>query len=332
MKIAIIGSGSWGTALAAKSCLAGNETRLYCRNANLCSKISRTGENPDYLPGVKLPDTLQVYADPVSVMSEADIVFIVTPSIYVRETLLVLEPLFTKNMKVVCCAKGLERSSGKRLSEVLEEEIGHRTTHLAVLSGPNHAEEVGRNLPATTVIASADEETARTVQEALSSDLFRIYINTDMIGVELAGTTKNIIALAAGISDGLALGDNCKAALLTRGLHEMTKFGLAFGARPETYAGLAGMGDLVATCISGHSRNRSAGAKLAAGESMDYIVKHTNMVVEGFYAVPAVHKTALERQVDMPITRALYEVLYENKSPRQALNELMTRSLKNEVN
>lgn len=331
MKVAVIGSGSWGTALAIKAVAGGNRTYLYCRNAQAAAEMRVSRQNKRYLPEASLPLELQISSDLVTVLAEADIILMVTPSPYVRETLRIMEPLLTKKMTVVVCSKGLERNTGKTMSEVMEECIGHITTRLAVLSGPNHAEEISLGLPAATVVASSSKDVCTLVQRALNSETFRIYANEDVTGVELAGTTKNIIALAAGIAHGMGLGDNTKAALLTRGLHEMTKFGIAYGAKRETYAGLAGMGDLIATCMSPHSRNRTAGQKLADGYSMDYIINHTNMVVEGFYAVDTVYKAACDKGIDMPITQALYGILYEHKNVRAALYELMTRELKDET-
>jgi len=331
MKIAIIGAGSWGTALAKKACEAHNDTYLYCRNAMRAAEIMATRENKAYLPGVCLPETLRVSADMVEVIEGASIILLVTPSAYVRETLLVIEPLIKKEMIIVSCSKGLDRSSGMRISELMVDCLGHITSNLVILSGPNHAEEIGRDLPAATVVASRNIAASKTVQKALNSAAFRVYINEDMTGVELGGTTKNIIALAAGIADGMQLGDNLKATLLTRGLHEMTKFGVYFGARRETYAGLAGMGDLIATCMSPHSRNRKAGQKLADGETMDYIMNHTNMVVEGFYAVPLVYEIAKRNGIEMPITFALYDVLIHNKPVKDVITDLMMRSPKDEM-
>ncbi|WP_251440534.1 NAD(P)H-dependent glycerol-3-phosphate dehydrogenase [Veillonella intestinalis] len=331
MKIGIIGSGSWGTALACKAAQAGNEAWLYCRREEQVQALRATRENVTYLKGVMLPDSLQISSDLATIAKDSDILLIVTPSIYVRHTLEQLHSFVNKSTTVVICSKGIERETGKRLSEVAKEVLSSITDRLAILSGPNHAEEIGRDLPATTVVAGTSKETAEFVQKALSTHNFRVYVNEDMTGVELAGTTKNIIALAAGIADGMALGDNCKSALLTRGLHEMTKFGVALGARRETYAGLAGMGDLIATCMSQHSRNRAAGQKLANGETMDYIMNHSNMVVEGFFAVKTVYEVAQAKQLDLPITSVLYEVLYHQKAPQEALMDLMGRNLKDEM-
>lgn len=331
MKVCVIGSGSWGTALAIKSNLAGNDTSLYCRRPEMVEDILNHNENRQYLPGVTLPNTLTVSNDLKSSIIDANLILMVTPSIHVRSALASVKPYVNKEQIFVLCSKGVERTTGKLLTTVMMEELQDVGCELAVLSGPNHAEEIGRNLPAAAVVGTHDLRVAAKVQEALHSQEFRIYTSDDIVGIELAGATKNIIALAAGIVDGLGLGDNCKALLLTRGLHEMTRFGVALGARKETYAGLAGMGDLIATCMSQHSRNRSAGQQLADGKSMDYIMNHTNMVVEGFFATSIIRTMAQKHGVDMPITESLYEVLYEQKSPKLALQELMSRNSKIEL-
>ena len=308
MNVVVIGSGSWGTALAIKSVLAGNTTTIFCRRPEFADKLAKDLENKDYLPGVKLPEELQYSSDLEACISNAEVVLMVTPSVHVRTSLEAIKPYAHKNQAYILCSKGVERTSGKLLTTVMKEVLGSVGCNLAVLSGPNHAEEIGRNLPAASVLSTENLEVATTLQKALCSQNFRIYANTDIIGVELAGATKNIIALAAGIVDGLAL-----------------------GAQKETYAGLAGMGDLIATCMSPHGRNRAAGQKLAAGKTMDYIINHTNMVVEGFFATDIIYKMACKHQIEMPITKALYEVLYEKKSPSIALGELMGRDIKIEV-
>ncbi|KGF47473.1 glycerol-3-phosphate dehydrogenase [Veillonella montpellierensis DNF00314] len=327
MKVAIIGSGSWGTALSIKSVEAGNDTYLYCRRPEFANLLTNRRENTEYLPGVMLPTALSITSSSEEALRDVQIVLLVTPSVYVRTTLQSIKKQIPKHAVLVLCSKGIDRSSGTLLLKVIEEELGD-DCHLAILSGPNHAEEIGRGLPAATVVAAKDMTIAKQVQGALNSSNFRVYVNDDYIGLELAAATKNIIALAAGIVDELQLGDNTKATLLTRGLYEMTKFGVAFGAKKETYAGLAGIGDLIATCMSQHSRNRAAGQQLAMGQSMTDIMGQTNMVVEGFYAVEIVHRMAMEHDVDMPITQALYDILYNHKTPLEALAELMQREMK----
>lgn len=331
MKVAIIGAGSWGTALAVKACAAGNETVLYHRDSDRAKIMRESRKNPDYLKDVTIPNSLIISSDLEYTLKDAQIVLMVTPSQYARATLVEMKPYMNDCMHVVCCSKGLERETGKRMSQVMEEELKGITEHIAILSGPNHAEEIAIDMPAMTVIGTRNSEEGHFIQSHLSSSLFRVYTNLDMIGVELGGTTKNIIALAAGIIHGMNLGDNIMAALLTRGLHEMTRFGLTYGAKRETYAGLAGMGDLIATCMSKNSRNRSAGIKLAQGMTMKEIVESSNMIVEGFVAVLAVYDEAQRKKIDMPITTAIYHVLMGHMTSQEALELLMKRALKDET-
>lgn len=330
MKIAVIGSGSWGTALALKGIEAGHQVTMYCRTEEKANYLREYRINP-YLPEVVLPSSLEFQHSYKATLADAEVVLLVTPSSYVRSTLRELKQHLQPSMIIVGCSKGLEKDSEKRLSLVIEEEVQGLVKATAILSGPNHAEEVGRNLPAATVVASQHEGAICTLQKALGGPTFRVYGNTDVIGVELGGATKNIIALAAGIAHGMHLGDNLLAALLTRGLHEMTKFGVAMGAKAETYAGLSGMGDLIATCMSPHSRNRRAGHKLADGETMEGIINHSQMVVEGFFAVRIIYDLAKAKGIDMPITNALYEVLYHKVPPAEVLMQLMMRDVKQEV-
>lgn len=297
MNIAVIGSGSWGTALALKGVAAGHNVTMYCRTEEKANYLREYRRNP-YLPEVELPSELSFFHSYEQTLDRAEIVLLVTPSSYVRSTLQDIRAYMTEDMVVVGCSKGLEKETEKRLSLVIDEEVGAIVEATAILSGPNHAEEVGCNLPAATVVASTSEEAIHRVQQALGSSSFRVYGNTDVVGVELGGATKNVIALAAGIAHGMQLGDNLLAALLTRGLHEMTKFGVAMGAQAETYAGLSGMGDLIATCMSPHSRNRRAGQKLADGETMEEIIEKSQMVVEGFFAVRIVYDLAKAKGVE----------------------------------
>lgn len=328
MKVTVIGAGSWGTALALKAVAAGNETVLYCRRPEAAQTMRKSRENKDYLPGVDLPLALEIESDLSKALAASRLVLVVTPSTYVRQIARAMEPYIQENMVLILCSKGLEKESAKLLTTVLEEELGHRTSHIGALSGPNHAEEISRDLPAASVVAAQSLDLAREVCQALKSSHYRLYASDDIIGLELAAATKNIIALASGILDGLDLGDNAKAMLLTRGLHEMTRFGIALGAKRETYAGLAGMGDLMATCNSRHSRNRNAGVALAQGKSMEQITGSTNMVVEGFNAVSIVYQKAQDLGIDMPITEALYDVLYKGLSPKEGLALLMARDIK----
>lgn len=330
-KIAIIGSGSWGTALAIKAVNGGNDTYLYCRTPSVADTIRTNKENTEYLPGVAIPDDLHVVTSVKEAVEGARIVLLVTPSSFVEEAAQSIKPYVSEDAIVVIASKGLHRQTGQLLTSIVEEVLHDNGCGIAVISGPNHAEEVGAGLPAAAVIGCDSETQAVVVQEALKAPDFRLYTSTDMLGIEIAGATKNIIALAAGIVDGLQLGDNCKALLLTRGLHEMTRFGVHLGAHRETFAGLAGMGDLVATCMSQHSRNRWAGQQLSTGLARDEIIGTTNMVVEGFVAVDIVYKKAQEQEVPMPITEALHQLLNGQITAQEALNELMTRHSKGEI-
>ena len=330
MKIAVIGAGSWGTALAIKACEGNNETILYNRDLGAADYMTRYRHNPSYLKDVNIPDALRITDSYEEALRGAEGVLIVTPSQFVRDAAHAIKPFIAEETMVLCCSKGLERATGMRMDEVLEDELSSVTTRIGVLAGPNHAEETAINLPAAPVVASKDVETAKAFQEALSTPTFRIYTSTDVVGVELGGTTKNIIALAAGIAYGMNLGDNLSATLLTRGLVEMKRFGLHYGAKAETYHGLAGMGDLIATCMSNNSRNRRAGVKLAAGETMKEIIENSHMVVEGFFAVPAVYEVAKREGIPMPITESLVQVLEGTLSPKDALLQLMTRDKKEE--
>ena len=330
MKITVFGAGGWGTALAATLAQRHTEVWLYARNVDLVSSLRQTRCNQRYLPEVFLPDSVQILADAAVAIKDAAILILATPSHGVRLAARQIAPLLPHGCKLISVAKGLETDSCLRMSEVLLQEIPALTGRLAVLSGPNHAEEVGRKIPSAAVVASKDRELAEQVQDALMTDYFRIYTNHDVAGVELAGALKTIIALAAGVADGLGFGDNTRAALMTRGLTEMARLGAACGAETATFSGLAGLGDLIATCTSPHSRNRRAGLAIAAGRTISEIQADSGMVVEGVRATDAAWKLAQAKGVAMPITATLYQVLYENLSPHAAVMELMTRGRKHE--
>ena len=331
MNVVVVGSGSWGTALAIKSVLAGNTTTLYCRRPEFADQLAKDLENKEYLPGVTLPNELVYSSDLATCIKGADIILMVTPSVHVRTSLESIRPYAHKEQSYILCSKGVERTTGKLLTTVMREVLGTVGCNLAVLSGPNHAEEIGRDLPAASVLSTEDLDVATMLQKALCSQNFRIYANTDITGVELAGATKNIIALAAGIVDGLKLGDNCKALLLTRGLHEMTRFGVALGAQKETYAGLAGMGDLIVTCTSMHSRNRRAGILIGQGKSLEETLEEVKMVVEGITATEVAYEVSKKLNVDMPITSAIYSILHSNLNPNEVVIDLMMRNKTHEM-
>ncbi|MBP2640893.1 MAG: hypothetical protein H6Q66_1844 [Firmicutes bacterium] len=331
MKIAVLGAGSWGTAMAVMLGQKHETVILWARKPALAELIQNTRQNREYLPDIVLPDTVTVTSDLIAAVRGAEIVVLATPSHAIRETAATLRPYIGLQTILVSAAKGLELGSLKRMSEVLAEELPAQANNIAVLSGPSHAEEVGLKQPTTTVVAAPSQRIAEAVQDAFMMPYFRVYTNPDIIGVEMGGALKNIIALGAGIADGMEFGDNAKAALMTRGLAEITRLGIAMKANPLTFAGLSGIGDLMVTCTSQHSRNRRAGIMLAQGKTVEEIQSQTNMVVEGIRSTLAAYELARRFQVEMPITEQIYQVLYRQKSPKEAVLELMTRSKTHEM-
>lgn len=305
--------------------LRGMSTVLLCRRPEQAAAIAAGHRNPDYLTDLELPPALEagVYAD--HDLSQTDLLIMAVPSRAFRDVAGGLVDRLPDGIGVLSLTKGVEPDSLQRLSTVLEEVWAARRPRVAVLSGPNHAEEVSRDQPTATVIASRDMDHARALQQLLTSDNFRAYVNDDLIGVELASAVKNIIALATGMGDGLGFGDNARAALLTRGLAEMARLGTAMGARLETFAGLAGLGDLVATCTSRHSRNRRAGELIAQGHSPAVVEAEMGMVAEGLTAAPAVLSLARSMDVEMPITQSVVAIIKGEKDARACVRELMTR-------
>ncbi len=331
VRVAIVGAGGWGTALAVMLAHHGREVALWARRSEHAGALRSTRVNATYLPKVALPESIQI-TDDLTDIAAAPFIILAVPSQALRQTWSALAPLLQSHHTIANAAKGLEIETGRRLSEVLSAgRCKVPAVNIAVLSGPNHAEEVGRGLPTTSVIAAGSPGTAESWQEVLMGSAFRVYTNDDVIGVELGGALKNVIALAAGICDGLGFGDNTKAALLTRGLAEMSRLGVAMGAHPLTFSGLSGMGDLIATCTSDHSRNTRAGRLIGQGQSVEAILAESAMVVEGVPTCRAALSLAAARNVDMPITQAVGDVLFEGKSPKQAVQELMARGPKDEL-
>lgn len=283
----------------------------------------RKGENRTYLPGVGIPSNINLFLDLKDAVAGQQVILLAVPSQAVRETARKIAPYTDKNAIVINAAKGLEENTNKRLSQVIAEEIPH--SRVAVLSGPSHAEEVGSRIPTTVVCSSEDQETAELVQDIFMSPDFRVYTNPDLIGVEIGGALKNIIALAAGISDGLGYGDNTKAALMTRGAFEIARLGQAMGGSILTFAGLAGIGDLIVTCTSMHSRNRRTGILIGQGKPLEEALQEVNMVVEGVTTCKAAYELARSLKVEMPITVQLHQVLFEGKDPSLTVRELMLR-------
>ncbi|MBQ3427513.1 MAG: NAD(P)H-dependent glycerol-3-phosphate dehydrogenase [Clostridia bacterium] len=326
MKIAVIGSGGWGTAIAVLLAGKGNDVYLWSWIQEETDRLNADRENKEFLPGVMLPDNITCTHDMGACIEGAEVVVTAAPSPATRITAKQMAALVKPEQRLVNISKGLEGEL--RLSQVYKEEIPQ--ANISVLSGPSHAEEVGRGIPTTVVVASEDTETAIFLQDVFMTDTFRVYTSDDVIGVELGGALKNVIALCAGISDGLGYGDNTKAALITRGCAELTRIGVAMGARCATFAGLSGLGDLIVTGTSTLSRNHTAGELLGKGMSLDETLKKVHKVVEGVNTATAAYNLSKKYNVDAPIIEQAYNVLYNGVSPRDAVNRLMTRERKPE--
>jgi glycerol-3-phosphate dehydrogenase (NAD(P)+) len=329
---AVLGAGSWGTVLATVLADNGFEVIMWARRESTVREINEHHRNSRYIPDVHLPRSIRATTSIEEAIRDREMVLFVVPSQSMREVARAAAPHLRKDALIIHASKGFELDSLKRMSEVLKEELptGLREK-IAVLSGPSHAEEVAKKSPTTVVVSSERQQTAELAQSYLINPYFRVYTNPDMVGVEIGGSLKNIIALGAGLSDGLGFGDNAKAALVTRGLAEITRLGMAMGARPITFAGLAGVGDLVVTCTSRHSRNWRAGHMLSQGMSLDEVLERMGMVVEGVKTTRAAYRLAQQYQVEMPITNELHAVLFDRKDPRQAVEDLMCRGKTNEM-
>lgn len=328
-KFAVLGDGAWGTAIALLLAAGeGHRVTLWSAREENGRILRERRENIHLLPGVPIPPAIELTTDIAEAVKDAELWIVAIPTVYLRETLQRAVPFAKGSPPVLSLAKGLENETFLRPTEIIQQVLG--TKRVAVLSGPSHAEEVSRGMPTTVVAASADWELANRVQQRFSGDRFRVYTNHDMVGVELGGALKNIIGIAAGISDGLGFGDNAKAALLTRGLVEIARFGVALGAEHQTFFGLAGLGDLITTCISRHGRNRHVGERLARGDKLPAILASMKMVAEGVYTTRSVHDKAARMGIDMPITAEVHRVLYENKDPATAVKDLMVRELRSE--
>ena len=328
-KISVLGSGSWGLALALLLHNNGHEVLLWSARPENARKLREKRENPDRLPGVRLPDEIDVLTDMERALKDVDVTVLAVASPYIRSTAHKMAPFVCKDQKIVNVAKGIEEKTLKTLSEVIEEEIPQG--NVAVLSGPSHAEEVGRGLPTTCVISAHSQETAEYLQSIFMSPVFRVYTTPDILGVELGGALKNVIALAAGTADGLGYGDNTKAALITRGITEIGRLGKKMGAQMETFYGLSGIGDLIVTCASKNSRNRKAGYLIGQGYTMEEAMKEVQMVVEGVYSARAARELAEKYEVEMPIITEVNRVLFEGKSAAEAVMDLMLRDKKVET-
>lgn len=329
MKITLCGGGSWGTAIARLLSNKGHELNFYIRNKEVIEDIRKNKENKKYLPGAKFEKEINLTNNLDSVLEDIEVFIIAVPTSSIREVLTSIKDKISKDVIIVNLSKGIEVESLDRISEISSEIL--KDNPFVALSGPSHAEEVGKDIPTTLVASSENLKVAQTIQHEFSTPIFRIYTNPDLVGVEMGGALKNIIALAAGMNDGLAYGDNSKAALITRGIYEMSKLGISLGANPHTFNGLSGIGDLIVTCTSMHSRNRRAGILIGEGKSMEEACNEVGQVVEGVKTVKSAYKLAKLKNIEMPITNALYKVLYEGYDPNKAVYELMTRENKDEI-
>lgn len=325
-EICIIGAGSWGTALSVLLYHNGHHVTIWSVIQDEVEMLKKEREHKEKLPGVKLPEDMIITSDLEAAVKGKKVLVLAVPSPYVRNTARSMKPYIENGQIIVNVAKGVEEKTLMTLSQVVEEELPEAV--VAVLSGPSHAEEVGRGLPTTIVVGAAKKETAEYLQNLFMSEAFRVYISPDVLGIELGAALKNVVALAAGIADGLGYGDNTKAALITRGITEIARLGTAMGGRLETFSGLTGIGDLIVTCASVHSRNRKAGMLIGQGYTMDEAMKEVKMVVEGVYSAKAAVALARKYDVEIPIIEQVNEVLFDNKPADAAVKDLMIRDKK----
>jgi glycerol-3-phosphate dehydrogenase (NAD(P)+) len=330
-RAAVLGTGSWGTAFAAVLADAGTDTVLWARRPELAETVTATHQNPDYLPGVPLPPSLTATHDAAAALDGADFVVLAIPSQTLRENLAEWAPLVPRDAVLVSLMKGIELGTTKRMSEVIGEVADVPFDRIAVVSGPNLAKEIASKQPAATVVACADGAAAERLQAASLTRYFRPYTNTDVVGCELGGAVKNVIALACGMAEGMGFGDNTKASIITRGLAEMARLGAALGADPLTFAGLAGLGDLVATCTSPLSRNRTVGEQLGRGRTLEEIQQGMRMVAEGVKSSRSILDLATKHDVEMPIAQHVAHVVHDGMTPQDMLRSLMSREAKAET-
>lgn len=333
MNISVIGAGSWGTALSMLLAEKGHDVRLWAREPEIVDNITKNHKNGVYLPDLDLPENITAWSDLGDSLKDAEVVVFATPSHAVRNMAGEVRPLLRGRERIVTVSKGIEMDTFMTMSQVLSHVLDGVISddYIGVLSGPSHAEEVSRHMPTTVVSSSNSKKTALFVQELFMTPHFRVYVNRDIIGVEVSGAVKNILAIAAGIADGADLGDNAKAALITRGLAEMRRLGIRLGASQETFAGLTGVGDLIVTCTSRHSRNRNVGYRIGKGEKMQDVTDSMKMVAEGVKTTRSVYTWAKSLNVNMPITEKVYQVLFEDMPPLEAVHKLMTRDPKEEI-
>lgn len=325
-KAGIIGAGSWGCALAWLLCNNGNQVTMWSALEDEIRMLQKTHEHKDKLPGVKLQEEIRFTADLKEAVEGQDVLVLAVPSPFTRSTAANMASFVKEGQKIINVAKGIEETTLMTLSQIIEQEIPQ--AEVAVLSGPSHAEEVGKGIPTTIVVGSKDKETAELLQNLFMSKVFRVYTSSDVLGIELGAALKNVVALAAGIADGLGYGDNTKAALITRGIAEIARLGISMGGRIETFYGLTGIGDLIVTCASMHSRNRRAGILIGKGATMEEAMAEVKMVVEGVYSAKAGYALSQKYQVSMPIIEQVNQILFEGKPAAEAVGELMLRDKK----
>lgn len=325
-KVGIIGAGSWGCALSLLLHNNGNQITVWSIMEDEINMLKKEHEHKDKLPGVILPDDMEFTTDLEEVVSGKDVLVMAVPSPFTRSTSAKMAPYITDGQKIINVAKGIEETTLMTLSEIIEQEIPG--AEVAVLSGPSHAEEVGKGIPTTIVVGAKNKETAEYLQNLFMSNVFRVYTSSDVLGIELGAALKNVVALAAGMADGLGYGDNTKAALITRGIAEIARLGISMGGRIETFYGLTGIGDLIVTCASMHSRNRRAGILIGKGASMEEAMAEVKMVVEGVYSAKAGYALAQKYNVPVPIIEQVNKILFEGMSAKEAVNELMLRDKK----
>lgn len=332
-KVTIVGAGSFGTALATVLDTAGNDVQIWAREPEVVESINNHHKNSAYLTDLELPESIKAFHDLEHCLQSQDMILFATPSHTLREIAARIKPCLNGQEILVTVSKGIENDTFKTMSQILVEVMEGVTyeDNIGVLYGPSHAEEVAKLRPTTVVAAAYSSRTTRVIQETFLTPMFRVYANNDVIGVEIGGSVKNIMAIAAGVVDGAKLGDNAKAALITRGLHEMKRMGAMMGAHPDTFSGLTGMGDLIVTCTSEHSRNRFVGQQIGKGENLDDIIKSMNMVAEGIKTTKSVYDWSVKNNVEMPITEAVYHVLFDGVDPSDALQRLMNRDPKDEI-
>lgn len=331
MNVAVIGAGSWGTALALVLADNGHQVKLWTRRREQAEELNKYHTNEMYLPKRTIPASIVATTDIENCVRAADYILLVVPTQAMRETVKKVSPFIPQEAVLIHASKGIEPDTHLRVSEMIAEELPDESKRqIVVLSGPSHAEEVSDRKPTTVTVSSTSIQLAEKVQDLFMNHYFRVYTNKDIIGVEIGGALKNIIALGIGLNDGLGYGDNAKAALMTRGLAEIVRLGVNLGANPLTFTGLTGLGDLIVTCTSQHSRNWRAGYKIGSGKSVTEVLEEMDMVVEGIRTTKAVHELSKRLQVDMPITNALYTVLFEDASPVEAAQQLMKRGRKQE--